>query len=108
MDIRVSLELILSSNEPRFSDLFYGTFFCQYPEVSQWFGGVDLRRQGVLLAMALQVMVEHHFRRHLTMKNYLRLLGNRHHRLGIPASEYQKFEASLLTTLARFSRRAME
>jgi hemoglobin-like flavoprotein len=102
MDIRVSLELILSGSSPRFSDRFYETFFDQYPEVEKWFGGVDLKRQGVLLAMALQVMVEHHLRRHLVMKNYLNLLGNRHHRLGIPASDYPKFGASLLSALRDF------
>jgi len=102
MDIRVSLELILASSNPRFSDRFYQTFFDQNPEVKKWFSGVDLTRQGVLLAMALQVMVEHHLRRHLVMKNYLKLLGNRHHRLGIPTSDYPKFGASLLSTLRDF------
>ena len=102
MDIRVSLQLILSSSDPRFSERFYQNFFSHYPDVEEWFTGVDLRRQGILLAMALQVIVEHHLRHHLAMKNYLRLLGNRHHGLGIPASDYQKFETSLLTTLGEF------
>lgn len=36
------------------------------------------------------------------MTNYLRLLGNRHCCLGIPAANYPKFADSLLTTLEEF------
>ena len=102
MDIRTSLELILGSSNPRFSDRFYENFFRHYPEVEAYFSGVDLRRQGILLAMALQIIVDHHLRPHLAMKNYLRVLGNRHHQLGIQVSDYQKFESTLLTTLRSF------
>ena len=102
MDIRVSLQLILSSSNPRFSDHFYENFFSHYPDVEKWFVSIDLRRQGIMLAIALQGMVEHHLHHHFVTKHYLRLLGNRHHRLGIPVSDYQKFETSLLTTLGEF------
>lgn len=102
MNIRDSLELILSSSNPRFSDRFYRNFFSHHPDVRKWFADVDLSRQGILLTMALQIIVEHHLRPHLAMKNYLRLLGNRHHLLGIPASDYRRFEVSLLTTLGDF------
>jgi len=102
MNIRDSLGLILASSDPRFSDRFYRNFFGHHPEVEAWFAGVDLRRQGIMLTMALQIIVEHHLRPHLATKNYLRLLGNRHHQLGIPASDYQKFAVSVLTTLGKF------
>jgi hemoglobin-like flavoprotein len=102
MDIRVSLQLILSSSNPRFSERFYQNFFSHYPKVEEWFAGVDLRRQGVMLAIALQVLVEHHLHHHVVTKQYLRLLGNRHHRLGIPVSDYQEFESALLATLGQF------
>ena len=102
MDIRTSLELILAGTRPRFSERFYENFFGHYPEVEAYFSGVDLRRQGILLAMALQHIVDHHLRPHLAMKNYLRVLGNRHHQLGIQVSDYQKFEGALLTTLRDF------
>jgi len=102
MDIRVSLQLILSSSNPRFSDHFYENFFSHYPDVEKWFVGIDLRRQGIMLAIALQGMVEHHLHHHFVTKHCLRLLGNRHHRLGILVSDYQKFETSLLTTLGEF------
>lgn len=102
MDIRASLGLILSTNHPRFSDCFYQTFFGQYPDVKKRFDGVDLKRQGVLLMIAVQVMVEHHLHRHLVMKNYLKLLGHRHRLHEIPVSDYPKFDASLLTALKTF------
>ena len=65
---------------------------------------LDPRQQGLNLPLppALQSMVEHHLHHHVVTKHYLRLLGNRHHRLGIPVSDYQKFETSLLTTLGEF------
>ena len=102
MNIRDSLQLILASTSPRFSERFYENLLSHHPELEARFAGVDLKRQGVLLAMALQVIVEHQLRPHLAMKNYLKLLGNRHHLLGIPPSDYKKFEISLLTTLGDF------
>lgn len=102
MNIRNSLELILGSVHPRFSDHFYENFFRQYPEVQTFFTGVDLRRQGILLVMAVQVIIDHYLRPHLAMQNYLRILGNRHHQLGIAPADYQKFENALLTTLEGF------
>jgi hemoglobin-like flavoprotein len=102
MNIRNSLELILGSSHPRFSDRFYRNFFRQYPEVKAYFEGVDLRRQGILLVMAVQIIIDHHLRPHLAMENYLRILGNRHHQIGIEVTDYQKFESALLTTLEGF------
>ena len=102
MNIRNSLELILGSAHPRFSDRFYENFFHQFPEVHRYFEGVDLRRQGILFTMAVQIIIDHHLRPHLAMKNYLRVLGNRHHQLGIEVSDYGKFESALLTSLQDF------
>lgn len=102
MNIRNSLELILGSSHPRFSDCFYENIFRQYPEVKAYFQGVDLRRQGILLVMAVQIVIDHHLRPHLAMENYLRILGNRHHQLGIQIPDYQKFEGALLATLEGF------
>lgn len=102
MNIRNSLELILASAHPRFSDRFYENFFRQFPEVKAYFEGVDLRRQGILLTMSVQIIIDHHLRPHLAMKNYLRVLGNRHHRLDIRVSDYPKFQSALLTSLRDF------
>jgi hemoglobin-like flavoprotein len=102
MNIRNSLELILASSHPRFSDQFYEIFFRQFPDVQTYFEGVDLRRQGILLTMAVQIIIDNHLRPHLAMKNYLRLLGNRHHQLGIQVPDYAKFESALLVALRDF------
>ena len=78
MDIRDSLQVILATGKPQFSERFYSNFFGHYPEIEKKFDAVDLKRQGIMLTMALQVVVEHYLRPHLTMKNYLRLLGHKH------------------------------
>ncbi len=102
MDIRDSLELMLSEPDQLFSRRFYQNFFTHHPEIQDLFAGVDLTRQRILLNIALQAMVTHFLRPYPAMKNYLRYLGQKHHQRGIDAADYGKFEISLLTTLGTF------
>ena len=57
MDIQESLRQILTREE-LVADLFYVVFLERYPEVRRHFIGVNMRRQSVLLTMALQVVVQ--------------------------------------------------
>ena len=101
MDISQSLDRILQSQES-FGDAFYDVFLNTHPEVHEFFRGVDMQRQGVLLTMALTV-VEHYSRNgYPATKKYLQYLGSKHHERSIPKELYSKWSDALLETLAEF------
>jgi hemoglobin-like flavoprotein len=102
MEIQQSLEQILRRQEV-VADLFYVVFLDRHPEVRRHFVGVDLKRQGVMLSMALMVMAHHHAHRYPATAAYLRVLGHQHHaRRGVPASAFPAFRACLLDALGQF------
>ena len=100
MSIDESLEMILKQKDVA-ADLFYVVFLDSFPEVLQYFTGVNLRRQAVLLTRAL-VEVKNYFTGDYAATGlYLQYLGTRHHERGIPQDLYPKFRVALLQTLER-------
>ncbi len=101
MQIDESLDRILESQEI-FGEAFYEVFLSTYPEVQEFFHGVDMQRQAVLLTMALTVVEQNYSDGHLTTKKYLRYLGRQHDERGIPKSLYSQWRDAMLETLYQF------
>jgi hemoglobin-like flavoprotein len=101
MDIRDSLEHILQHKD-LFGTQFYGLFFDRCPEALQYFAGVDLRAQEVLLTLALTVMERYRAKGYPAMAAYLKYLGHKHHRREVPPQLYPKFGQALLAALEQF------
>ena len=104
MDIQESLHQILDREE-LVADLFYIVFLERYPEVRRHFAGVNMQRQGVLLTMALQVVVQYYLHGFPAAEAYLKILGEEHSRREIAPELYPKFCDALLATLGRFHSR---
>ena len=101
MNIQQSLASILDRKEP-LADLFYRLFFDEYPEVRQFFERVNMKRQAVLLTVALQLCVQYYAKSYPAIAAYLKILGEKHQEWGIPREDYPKFRAAMLGTLSRF------
>jgi hemoglobin-like flavoprotein len=101
MDIKESLRRILERNQS-VADLFYMVFLDQYPEVRQYFVHVDMRSQGVLLTVALQLVVQYYVHSFPAIEAYLKILGHEHDCRGVGPELYPKFCKVLLASLAQF------
>ncbi len=101
MDISESLNRILESNDI-FGESFYEIFFNSYPDVQAYFDGVDMKRQAVLLTMALTVVEQFYSQQHLATKKYLMYLGMQHHAREIPEGLYTQWRDAMLETLFQF------
>lgn len=101
MDIAQSTRLLLNRDDVA-ADLFYDIFLDRYPEVRQFFVGVDLKQQAIVLTMMLSLIEDFYRNSYPTTARYLRLLGHKHQVLGIPRELYPKFQHCLLETLQRF------
>jgi hemoglobin-like flavoprotein len=101
MDIQQSLARILKRREP-LADLFYLLFLDEYPEVRQFFLRVNMKRQAILLTMALQASVEYYSHSFPAIAAYLKILGEKHKEWGIPRELYPKWRAAMMSTLGRF------
>jgi len=101
MDIQQSLARVLDRKEP-LAELFYTHFFSRYPEVRQYFARVNMKRQAVLLTMALQLSVQYYVNSFPAIAAYLKILGEKHQDWGIPREQYPKFCAAMLETLSQF------
>jgi hemoglobin-like flavoprotein len=101
MDIQESLRQILERKQPVI-DSFYRIFLDQYPEVRPFFARVDMKRQAVLLTMAIQLIVQYYKYSFPVMQAYLKVLGQKHHDWGIGPEHYPKFCEAMLETLSQF------
>jgi hemoglobin-like flavoprotein len=101
VDIQHSLARILERKEP-LAELFYMCFLNEYPEVRQFFARVNMKRQAVLLTMALQLSVQFYAKAFPAIASYLEILGEKHQDWGIPCEHYPKFREAMLLTLRRF------
>jgi hemoglobin-like flavoprotein len=101
VDISQSLDRILSAPDT-LGDRFYEIFLTEYPEARQYFEGVDLQRQGVVLTMALALVAQYYSNSYPATAKYLRYLGSKHHDRQIPLPLYAKWADAMLQTLEQF------
>ena len=101
MDIQESVSRILES-EAVFGDSFYDVFFTRFPQVQQYFSEVNMKKQAVLLTMAMLVVEQYHGSSYPAMAKYLNDLGARHREWGIPTETYPLWREALVETLEKF------
>lgn len=101
MDIHESVDRILDADVV-LGDRFYEVFFSRHPEISQYFEGVNLQRQAVMVTMAMLVIEQNYQNRFPAAQRYVRELGGKHREWGIPAETYPAFQAALLEALEDF------
>ena len=102
MEIQDSIQKILQG-ESVVAERFYECYFRCHPEARRFFDGIDMRRQAVMLNMALLLVEHHHGKRYPATEHYLKVLGHTHaSRRGVPVEAYAPFRDCLLETLAEF------
>jgi hemoglobin-like flavoprotein len=101
MDLRESLDRVLKQQE-MLAEQFYILFLDRYPEVRRHFQGVHMRRQALMLTVALMAVERHASHTYPAAEMYLHYLGTKHHLRGIPPESYPKFRDAFLEMLARF------
>jgi hemoglobin-like flavoprotein len=101
MNIHQSIKRILDSKEV-LGDLFYSVFLNRYPEIQQYFEGVNMKRQAVLLTTALVLVEQNYSSSYPAIEQYLRYLGSKHHDRFIPFKIYEQWREAMLETLAQF------
>lgn len=101
MNLEASLKKVMES-EDQFGDLFYQTFFERYPEARQYFDGVDMERQALVLTMSIKLMGDYHAKGYPAIRQYLKYIGTRHSTRGVPRSVYGQWCDALLAALSQF------
>lgn len=101
MTIQESLQAILDSSD-NFGRSFYDEFFLRHPRIFQYFEGVDMTRQSLVLTMALNTIVTHYTNPSVAIEHYLQHLGTMHNRWKIPPELYPKWSDTMLRVLERF------
>lgn len=101
MTIAESMHAILSRPE-LVTDLFYVKYLDRYPDLREYFDGVDLQQQAVLLKMALTVTQQYYEHRYPAAEQYLLVLGRKHHLRHVPKSLYADWRDCLLDTFQQF------
>ncbi|WP_372894518.1 globin domain-containing protein [Stieleria sp.] len=100
MELDESVEAILS-DESNALDGFYERLFQRYPEFKYFFAGANVKRQTAMLTMALLAVKQYPALRR-SSKDYLEVLGTKHHGLGIANDLFPKFVEVLVETIAEF------
>lgn len=100
MNLLQSVDRILSERT-LLTDRFYPRFFERVPEARAHFAGIDMQVQAVMLTMALGAIREHPEMKG-ACSSYLRVLGTRHKRIGVPRELYEGFLETLLECLREF------
>jgi hemoglobin-like flavoprotein len=101
MDLCESLDRVLKQ-QALVTEQFYSLFLDRYPEVRRHFAGVHMRRQALMLTVALMAVERHATASFPVAEMYLHYLGTKHHNWAIPPEAFPKFRDALLETLGRF------
>jgi hemoglobin-like flavoprotein len=102
MQIAQSLDRILSERESVTERFYTEKLFKVHPEFIPFFNSTSMKVQSMMLMMALQGVVCSLGGSYPAVEQYLRYLGTRHHKLGIPQELYPKFCDMLLATVKEF------
>jgi len=98
MGIRESMDRVLASEE-LLGEIFYEEFFRKAPQAKAHFENVDMRRQALVLTMALPMIAHHQTSSSPAIGHYLRLLGSRHREWEIPPDLYPAWSEAMLAAL---------
>jgi len=101
MNIGDSIHEILLRSDT-FAALFYLGFLNEYPEVQKHFEGVDMKRQNLLLTLALVMVERHSQHQYPATTQYFHMLGQQHFWRKISHDLYPKWRDAMLGTLERF------
>ena len=100
MDISDSLLKVYSSTA-LLGKVFYDQFFADCPEAIEYFDEVDMKRQAVVVTMALTLVEQYQVSPFAPTKAYFEHLGVTHQRMGIPKQMYPHWVDSMLKALAK-------
>lgn len=101
MEIQDSLKRILQS-EQLFGTMFYEVFFERCPEAKKYFAETDMKRQALVLTMALTLIEQHYNHDFAAVDQYLQHIGNKHADRKIPQALYESWQEAMLATLESF------
>ena len=101
MNIHDSVVRVMSSKEV-FGEAFYELFFVRHPEVQAHFSGIDMKRQALLLTMAVALIEQHYSSPYPVTEKYIQHLGTQHQTRAIPKELYPKWRDTMIETLKRF------
>jgi hemoglobin-like flavoprotein len=101
MDIHESLNAILPRGS-QFAEGFYQRFDREHPQIFRHFDGMNMKMQAHLLTTALILVVRDFEKNTESIKEYLRVLGTRHHHRRIVKSDFAAWEVTLRAALAEF------
>jgi hemoglobin-like flavoprotein len=101
MDIHESVERVMQSQDV-FGEAFYEVFLKRYPEVQEHFHGSDMKRQSLVLTMAVSLIEQYFSYGYPATEKYLRYLGTQHHNRAISKEFYPKWRDAMLETLECF------
>ena len=102
MQITESLDQILSERKLITERFYNEKLFKAYPEFIPYFNGTNMGVQPMMLMMALQGVVCTLGGSYPAIEQYLRYLGTRHRKFGIPQELYPKFTEMLLATVEEY------
>jgi hemoglobin-like flavoprotein len=100
MELSESVEQIVS-NESLALEAFYDRLFARYPEFRSYFSESRIKRQTVMLTMALASVKQYPDLRG-SARAYLQVIGSKHRERGISRDLYHKFNEVLVETVAEF------
>jgi hemoglobin-like flavoprotein len=100
VDLHESVDCILAEGTA-LTDRFYEILFQRQPEARALFEKTHMSAQSVMLSAALMVS-KHSPEYPLATRQYLKLLGTRHARKGVPRELYPAFQEVLLVALEEF------
>jgi hemoglobin-like flavoprotein len=101
MPLAASLDRILQS-QALLGERFYARFFAAVPAARKYFEAIDMRRQALVLTMALTVIQQHYDHDYPATRDFLHYLGSKHHNRRIPIELYNEWRQVMLDTLAEF------
>ena len=101
MNIRESVVRIMKSQDV-FGEAFYEVFLERYPEVQSYFQGIDMKRQALVLTIAVSLIEQYYSCGYPATEKYLKYLGTQHHNRAVPKDLYPKWREAMIETLQRF------
>ena len=98
MQLDESLQRVLADKD-QVIHRFYSRFLSEQPSAVPLFDGVDLKKQALMLTVALIVAQAHSREDYPAVEHYLLVLGDRHREAGVPRELFAPFRDCLVETI---------